>query len=214
MRSPNQIDLEGNRLLSQETLKKLIPVSYPQSIFQVQPQEIAAKLEATAPVHSVIVTRTLFPSRLTVQVQEREPVASIERNGQTWLIDAGGVWMPLQSYPASMPKPRLTVLGMNDRIKQAWPSLYRQISQSPVKISQIDWRDEVNLVLISELGVVYCGAYNYPEFAKQLETLDRLRSLPQRLSPKSFTHIDLTDPKSPTLEMQSPSRLKVPADKP
>ncbi len=214
LRSSNQIDIEGNRLLSQEALQKLVPLSYPQSIFQVQPQVIAAKLEATAPVHNVVVTRTLFPSKLTVQVQERSPVANALRGGQAGLLDADGSWMPLQSYPPKLRKPELTILGFSDRYVKQWASLYRQVSQSQVKISQIDWRDENNLVLTTELGQVHCGIYNSAEFAKQLSMLDQLRTLPQRLNPQTFAYIDLANPKSPILEMLAPSKISLPAVKP
>jgi cell division protein FtsQ len=213
LRSANQVDIEGNRLLTRESLQKLVPVAYPQSIFQVQPVAIAAKLEATAPVRSVIVTRTLFPARITIQVQERDPVAKAEVDGQMGLVDADGAWMPIKSYPINMKKPELTVLGLNKRVLQHWPSAYRQISQRRVKVSQVDWRDETNLILKTELGKVHCGLFSSTEFAKQLETLERLHPLPQKLKSQAFAYIDLTNASSPILEMKSPSRLRLPETK-
>ena len=44
LRSANQIDIEGNNLLSKEIIKKALPIKYPQSIFQIQPQAIATQL--------------------------------------------------------------------------------------------------------------------------------------------------------------------------
>ena len=207
LRGPSQVDIEGNRLLTQEAIQKLVPVSYPQSIFQVQPSAIAAKLESTAPVRSVVVTRTLFPARLTIQVQERNPVARAELDGQIGLIDADGAWMPLKSYPANVKKPYLTVLGLNKRVLQVWPNAYRRLSQSHVKILQLDWQDETNLILKTELGIVHCGLYSDPDFAKQLEILERLRSLPQKLKSQPFAYIDLTNSSSPILEMKTPAKL-------
>jgi cell division protein FtsQ len=213
LRSANQVDIEGNRLLTQEALKQLVPVAYPQSIFQVQPGAIAAKLEASAPVRSVVVTRTLFPARITIQVQERDPVAKAEIDGQMGLVDADGAWMPFKSYPTKFEKPELTVLGLNKRVLPLWPSAYHQISQRRIKISQVDWRDETNLILKTELGKVHCGLYSSTEFAKQLETLERLRPLPQKLKSQSFAYIDLTNALSPILEMKSPTRLHLPETK-
>lgn len=214
LRSPSQIDIQGNRLLSQETLQKLVPVTYPESIFQVQPQAIITKLEASAPVRVRKVTRTLFPSKLTVQVQERTPIANATRGGQAGLLDAEGAWMPLQSYPPQLKKPELTVLGLTDRNIVLWNSLYKQVKRSNVKISQIDWRDETNLVLSSELGTVHVGTYSPTEFVKQLETLDQLRFLSKKVDPKTVAYIDLTDSKSPFLGMTSSSRIAIPPSKP
>ncbi len=210
LRSTKQVDIEGNRLLTQEAIKKLVAVSYPQSIFQVEPGAIAAKLEASAPVRSVVVSRTLFPARITIQVQERDPVAKAEVEGQMGLVDADGAWMSLKSYPINVKKPELTILGLNKRVLQLWPTAYRQISQRRVKISQVDWRDETNLILNSELGKVHCGLFSSTEFAKQLETLERLRTLPQKLKSQSFVYIDLTNAGSPILEMKLPTRLHRP----
>ncbi|MFN5979008.1 MAG: cell division protein FtsQ/DivIB, partial [Pseudanabaena sp.] len=88
LRSSNQVEIEGNKLLSKETIKKSLSIQYPQSIFQIQPQVIAAQLETSAPVSKVSVSRTIFPSKLTIQVQERLPIANSTRNNQQGFLDA------------------------------------------------------------------------------------------------------------------------------
>ncbi|CAN1210944.1 Cell division protein FtsQ [Tumidithrix helvetica PCC 7403] len=195
LRSANQIDIEGNRLLSKETIKKQLKISYPQSIFQVQPEAIAAQLENSAPVQSVVVTRTVFPSRLTIKVQERSPVAIATRNGKAGFLDEEGKWMPQQAYPSTLSKPELTVLEASDRpIPQAqWSVLYRQVSQSPVKVSQIDGRDESNLVLTTEFAVAHLGSYQSKQFAEQLAYLDKMRNLPKKQTLKEPAYLDLRD---------------------
>jgi cell division protein FtsQ len=208
LRSSNQIEIEGNKLLSKETIKKSLSVQYPQSIFQIQPQAIASQLEKSAPVSKVSVTRTIFPSKLTIQVQERLPIANSTRNNQQGFLDAEGVWMPAKVYPSNITKPNLTVLEPTNRAFVQWSALYRQVSQSQVKISQVDIRDESNLILNTELGLVYFGTYKPSLFSTQLETLDRLRTLPDQLKSKSFNYIDLSQPTTPILEMNIPSKDK------
>ncbi len=201
LRSSEQITIQGNRFLSKETLRRMVALPYPLSIFQVQPQAVAANIERTAPVSQVIVTRTIFPAMLTIQVQERLPVATLTRNNQAGFLDIEGVWMPQSAYPSSFSKPGLTVLESNSRPISQWTSLYKQVSQSQIKTNQIDWRDESNLVLYTDLGKVHFGVYDARLFPKQLETLDRLRTLPKSLKDKPFTHIDVTDPSAPLVEM-------------
>lgn len=202
LHSPAQIEIEGNSLLSSNVIKKALPIKYPQSIFQIQPQAIATQLENSAPVFGVVVSRTIFPSKLTIQVRERLPIANSTRKGQTGFLDAEGIWIPVKAYPTSITKPKLVVLEPSDRPIANWSTLYRQISQSQVKINQVDARDQSNLILSTELGLVYFGTYQPALFTTQLETLDRMRTLPDKLNSQNLLHIDLTQPSAPVLEMK------------
>lgn len=208
LRSPNQIEIEGNKLLSKEILRNFLQISYPQSIFQIQPQAIASQLEASAPVSKVLVSRNIFPSKLTIQVQERLPIANSIRNGQKGFLDAEGIWVPVKAYPSNITKPNLVILEPTNRVFPQWSTLYRQVSQSQIKISQVDLRDESNLILSTELGLVYFGTYKPSLFGTQLDTLDRLRMLPEKLKLTSFNHIDLSQPTNPILEMNVPQKEK------
>jgi cell division protein FtsQ len=205
--NPSQIDIEGNKLLTRETLQDMVPVSYPQHIFWVKPQDIADKLQKTAPVKSVEVQRTLFPSKLTVIVKEREPVATALRSNEEGLLDESGAWMPLRSYPSSINKPSLSILGFDDQVAQVWAEAYEHISNSPVKITQVDWRDKSNLILTTELGLVHCGMYKSNTLARQLKTLDRLRELDRIIDHQSFLYLDLSDPSTPVLEMLDSAKV-------
>ncbi|AFY69365.1 Polypeptide-transport-associated domain protein FtsQ-type [Thalassoporum mexicanum PCC 7367] len=207
----SQIDIEGNKLLTRETLQDMVPVSYPQHIFWVKPHEIAEQLEKTAPVKSVEVQRTLFPSKLTVIVEEREPVARALQFNEEGLLDENGAWMPLHSYPSSIDQPQLTILGFDQQVAEVWAEAYDHISNSPVKITQVDWRDKSNLILITELGTVHCGIYKPNKLARQLKTLDRLRKLDRVLDPESFLYLDLSDPNSPVLEMLDSAKVDLSA---
>jgi cell division protein FtsQ len=109
--------------------------------------------------------------------------------------------MPAKVYPSNITKPNLTVLESTNRRFEQWSTLYRQVSQSQVKISHVDIRDESNLILNTELGLVYFGTYKPSLFSTQLDTLDRLRILPEQLKSKSFNYIDLSQPGNPILEM-------------
>ncbi len=102
LRSPAQIEVEGNSLLSPNVIKKALPIKYPQSIFQIQPQAIATQLENSAPVFGVVVSRTIFPSKLTIQVRERLPIANSTRKGQIGFLDAEGIWIPVKAYPTNI----------------------------------------------------------------------------------------------------------------
>jgi cell division protein FtsQ len=212
--SPNQIEVQGTKLLSAKELKDKISIDYPKYIFRMQPQAIASQLEKKAPVYNVVVKRSLFPIKVTVIVQERQPVAIATLNGQAGFIDAKGVWVAVKSYPPNLKKPEIIVLGANDRVLQVWRKLYSQISRSPVKISKLDFRNPSNLILTTDLGLVYCGNYTYSKMEKQIQMLDRLRSLPKSSIGIKFTHIDLINPNYPVVDGVTPFKPDKPEVKP
>jgi cell division protein FtsQ len=219
IRDPSQIMIKGNKTLPPETVRTLLSIHYPQSLLTLRPQEITRHLEAQAPIADVTVTRHLFPPSLTVQIRERYPVAVVyssaanpaapkNRRAPTTLtpvalLDEKGTVISYQSYTAlnqSRQLPALKVIGNQEQFHSQWPDLYEQVSHSPVKVSEIDWRDPGNMILHTELGTVYLGSYN-SQFAKQLQVLDRMRQLPKDVDPSQIAYIDLRNPDTPLLEM-------------
>ncbi|MGF1566837.1 MAG: cell division protein FtsQ/DivIB [Nodosilinea sp.] len=213
IQSPRQINVTGNEHLSDAAVQDLIPLEYPQPLLKVEPETLARQLRDRAPVESAEVTRQLLPPRLNVRVQERVPVAVVvlppgaEGDGataqylQAGLIDAQGAWIPQASFilaKGAPPLPTLHLRGMQPQYQRYWPQVYETIRASPVAISEIDWRDPGNLVLQTELGVVYLGAYT-PELNQQLAALDKMRNLPNQLDGTKVAHIDLTNPDMPSV---------------
>ncbi|GAB4378686.1 MAG: FtsQ-type POTRA domain-containing protein [Elainellaceae cyanobacterium] len=220
LRNPSQIKIQGNQVLSTETIRSLLPIHYPESLLTVHPQSIAHFLETEAPIAEATVVRQLFPPGLTVRIQERYPVAVVyladpaaatvpEGKGQKApmaLIDEEGAWIPYEVYASLNPTnglPELKVQGMREDYRSYWPSLYKHLSHSPVKVSEIDWRDPSNLILHTELGAVYLGSYS-PRFSKQLKVLDEMRELPEQVSLDEIAYIDLRNPEIPVIEMGTP----------
>lgn len=214
IRKPEQISIEGNRLLSRQAIRSFVPLSYPQFLWRLQPQEIAEKLQAQAPIAHATVTRQLLPPGLTIQVKERQPVAIAQpvawSNNQkpstdsaTGLLDEQGVWIPMEKYTAlnsSVQLPNLKVIGSLAQYNSYWPGLYQAVSHSPVKVYEIDSREPTNLILKTELGSVHFGAYS-SRFAYQLSTLDRMRTLPTHLRASQIAYIDLKNPDNPSIKM-------------
>ncbi len=219
IRQPDQITIRGNQLLSTEAVQSLLPIDYPQSLLQIQPQAIATQLEAQAPIADAKVSRRLFPPGLTVQIQERDPVAiaplpanpTSTTTGQTQpnaiqvgLLDANGNWMPLDSYISlnqSFQLPDLKVIGMREQYRSEWPQLYTEVIRNPIKVTEIDWREPSNLVLQTELGTVHFGPYS-AQFSMQLKALDQMRQLTQDTNSGQIDYIDLKNPEMPLIQMQ------------
>lgn len=223
IRQPEQIGIEGNEFLSTQAIRSLLPLSYPQSLLRVEPQAIAEVLEDAAPIARATVTRQLIPPGLTIQVQERQPVAiaqgiALAAQGQTQVtsepgfLDERGVWMPQSSYhslKANVELPTLQVRGQNEYYRPYWSQVYQVINHSPVKVLEIDWRNPANLILKTELGNVHLGS-DSSQLAEQLAVLDRMRQLPTHLQQSQIAYIDLKNPDRPVIQMRMPSETSEP----
>ncbi|MCU0547300.1 MAG: FtsQ-type POTRA domain-containing protein [Oscillatoriaceae cyanobacterium Prado104] len=227
----DQVKVEGNQWLSEAAVRSLVPLSYPQSLWGIQPQVVAEKLESTGPIAQAKVTRNLFPPSLTVEVTERLPVAlaqpaAVLRNGDRekvgWL-DARGGWMPFDSYTSDKRSvqapqsangkpvrqsqgalPTLKVIGSIELYRAQWPQFYQALSSIAVKVFEIDWQNPDNLILKTEIGTVHLGPYS-SRTAEQLKVLDRMRQLPKQLDLSKIAYIDLKNPAAPTVQLPEPA---------
>jgi cell division protein FtsQ len=212
IQDPSQINISGNELLTDELLQSLIPLKYPQPLLKVEPETIAKLLPQRAPIVEAKVSRQLLPPRLNVYVEERQPVAVVlpASNGDqptekqflpAGLIDAEGAWMPESSFMLSQQSsqlPKLKVRGVQTHYQRYWPQIYEAIQASAIEINELDWRDPSNLVLNTELGIVYLGPYT-PSLDQQLAILSKMRNLPEELKGTEVAHIDLTNPAMPSI---------------
>lgn len=216
IRKPEQVTIKGNRFISAQTIRTLLPIAYPQSLLKIQPQSIADKLKAKAPIAEATVDRQLFPPSLTVRIRERVPIAvTTSKTSQPGLLDENGVWISQESYLALNPEfklPALKIAGQPESYRSQWITFYSLIRQSPVKVLEVDWNDQTNLILKTELGAVHFGAYS-SNFASQLKALDQMRRLPSRINPTEIAYIDLRNLDSPMIQMntsKTPVKLGTP----
>lgn len=208
IRQPEQVEIAGNELLSTEAIRLALPIDYPQSLWSLQPQDLARALSAKAPIARATVSRHLLPPRLIIEVLEREPVAiAVNSSGLSkvlGLLDSQGVLMAKDSYTnegGSFPLPDLTVIGAPEQYQPHWEAVYQAISRCPVKILTIDWQNPRNLILNTELGIVHVGSYS-SQFATQLLTLAQMQQLPEQINSSQIAYIDLTNPASPSIQMK------------
>ncbi len=211
-----QLTVEGNQLLSDRAILSLISLDYPQSLWGIQTQILAQNLESHNPIAKAKISRHLFPPSLRIEITERRPVAITQfkskvgnHNSQKmgWL-DAYGNWIPLESFSAlerTESLPTLKVIGFSEQYRQYWHPLYQSLSRSPVKVFEINWEDPGNLILTTELGLVHLGQYS-SRFNEQLNVLDRMRELPNKIDIRRMAYIDLKNPESPLIQLPNKSR--------
>lgn len=220
--STDQIQVQGNEMLSAEAIRALIPLEYPQSLLKIEPQQLEDVLYAQSPIESVQINRQLFPPRLEVLVQERRPVAVTTPSrsraasaseqpipvNQPGLIDDQGHWIAQYSngqIDADFELPTLTVRGFKPAYQSQWPTLYAAIQASVVDVSEIDWRSPNNLILQTELGTVHLGTYHPHRISEQLTALAQLHSLARTANTPEVEYIDLSNPQTPAVRIAQSS---------
>ena len=215
LKAPKQIVMKsGNQVLSQGAIESLLTLSYPQSLWRIQPSAIADSLKQQPGIAQATVSRRLFPPGLIIEIQQRVPVAIAQsdktRNTDTGkkqlstgLIDATGVWIPLEKYKLVNPSvklPTLKVIGLPEKYRQYWSQLYPALNQSSVKVTEIDCQDPTNLILKTEIGNVYLGAPS-PQLPEQIKVLAQMRNLPTKINTSQIEYIDLKNPESPLVHV-------------
>ncbi len=201
IQEPQQISIQGNQYLTDQALSEIIVDTTSESIITVAPQDIASKLQEETSVKDVSVSRKLYPPRLIITVQEREPVArtvphsQVSEIQQQGYLDAKGVWMPKQYYQSSeqFPTPPFTIIGYRPQYRWQWVQLYQKFKNSPIEIQTLHWQDPANLILETELGMVHLGG-NLESISQQIRKLAQLQTLPQRLSLNDIRYINLKNP--------------------
>ncbi|BAY11843.1 cell division protein FtsQ/DivIB [Calothrix sp. NIES-2098] len=215
LNAPKQIVMKsGNQLLPDKTIQSLLMLSYPQSLWRIQPSAIADSLKRQPTIAQVSVSRRLFPPGLMIEIQERVPVAMVQtpqrgnaasanKQGSVGLIDASGVWMPLEKYTSLNPTgklPSLKVIGSSEQYLPYWTQLYSSVSQSSVKVTEIDCQDPTNLILKTELGTVHLGPPS-SQLSEQITILAQMRHLPSKLNSSQIEYIDLQNPANPLVQL-------------
>lgn len=206
IRDKSQITLSGNKFIPSAKLHGLLPLSYPQSIWQISTQELGEKMETIPPLAKVEITRQLFPAQLNIAVQEKQPIAIAISNEGKGFLDKEGNFIAQSFYEPIKPDLKLPnspqFLGYSVQYKKFWQKIYPLLQSSPVKISIIDGRSSSNLILVTEIGNVHLGS-DINQLTEQIQTLARMKKLPSRIASSRVAYIDLTNAASPSIQLKA-----------
>jgi cell division protein FtsQ len=206
IRDKSQITLSGNKFIPSGKLYGLLPLSYPQSIWQLSTQDLGEKMETIPPLARVEITRQLFPAQLNIAVQEKQPIAIAVSNEGKGFLDKEGNFIAQSFYEPIKPALKLPnspkFLGYSPQYQKFWRKIYPLLQSSPVKISMIDGRSSTNLILVTEIGQVHLGA-DMNQLTKQIQTLARMKKLPSRIPSHRIAYIDLSNPASPSIQLKA-----------
>lgn len=202
LNNKNDIVVSGNYLLSDEAIQSKMRLSYPRSLWRVEPNRLSASLRQQPGITEASVSRRLFPPGLRVKVSEIVPVAitqadtdSKNKKTTTGLVDINGTWVSLKSYKsiAADKLPSLKLIGELKKCRHFWKQLYQEVSQSSVKVMEVDCQDPNNIILKTQLGLVHIGSPT-SKLTEKIELLEKIRGLPERVNMSQIKFINLSNP--------------------
>ncbi len=73
-------------------------------------------------------------------------------------------------------------------------------------MTEIDCQDPANIILKTELGIVHLGSYS-SHLTTQFKVLAQMRRLTQQVKSSQIAYIDLTNPKTPSVQMNQIKKM-------
>ncbi len=125
------------------------------------------------------------------------------KQDEVGLLDASGVWMPITRYMSINPKaklPKLIVIGLTAQSRPFWTQLYQALSQTSLKVTEIDFQDPRNLILKTELGNVHLGSPS-DKLPQQIQAIVQMRHLATKVNPSNIDYIDIKNLTIPLVQM-------------
>lgn len=129
--------------------------------------------------------------------------SAANQQSELGLLDASGVWMPMAKYMSMNPQrklPQMMVIGSPSQYRPFWTQLYEAIRQTSLKVTEIDFQDPTNLILMTELGIVHLGSPSN-KLSEQIGVLERMRHLGTQFNPSNMNYIDLKNPAIPLVQV-------------
>lgn len=168
----NRVEVTGNRLLSDDALRRIAAVPAGEQLALVDLDRARNRVGSLAEVESVDVTRH-WPDTVEISVVERTAVAVVELGGRLRGLDADGVvFRDYQAPPKDLPRVRPTTSTGSDALKEAAAVVGALPADLAARVDHVavETIDRITLVLRDGRQVVWGSAEESELKARVLET--------------------------------------------
>ena len=198
IKHPNQIQISGQKLVGEDSVRSAIDFDYPQFISTVNGLDISRRIESIPSIAVAKVNKQIIPPHLIISIQEKEPVAIATSKGQVGFLNAEGEWISQQFYTNIGPKtslPNLKAIDYRSEYRTQWHQIYQLISLYPeLNIDEIQWQKSGGLLVNTKIGKVFLGS-DLSRLEQQFKTMVKLDNLPNHFESSEIAYIDLSNPK-------------------
>lgn len=193
----SQIQISGEKLVSEDTIYTALDFAYPQLIWTVNGASLTQEIESIPSIVTARVNKQIIPPRLRISLQERTPVALAISQDKVGFLDLHGQWIDREFYAnvdANFPLPELKVLNYEPRYQPSWNSIYELISLYPeLQIDEVQWNQSGSLFLHTKIGKVFLGS-DLSRLKQQFKIMLKLQNLPTHLDRSKIAYLDLSNP--------------------
>ena len=179
-----------------------------QNLFSISLQKVAHRIEKNPWVKEVRIGREL-PNRLVMEVQERVPLALVEKNHRFKIVDRDGIIFKDLGRNDNSDLPILTGCYKDEVVVQSdlfgkTLALLTYLSDTKHNVIGYDNISELNLDEIFGLSIItntgFCLAMGFDDYQNKLRFLPSvLEGLRKRSVSMGLLHIDLRDPAKVTV---------------
>ena len=203
----SQVMVLGNSGLAPERVAAAGEFSFPKPLLEINPAQLERQLNRDLPVQSVRVRRLIFPARLEVQMQTRNPVARATRRIpggiDLGLVDSEGHWIePDPSVSLPPPTTQIVVDGWSRSRRDVIATLLGEQSLLDNNLERIVLRSDGAIQLrCGQLGEIDLGR-NIALLNRQIDAIQQLSlNLPKAVISGQKALIDLSNPDRPEIQL-------------
>ena len=204
----SQIQIQGNNNFDKQKIIKGSGLKLPKPLLEIIPKRIETNLIKKLSLQAVSVRRQILPTKLIIELLEREPIAYAERIGskgiEIGMLDKDAEWIPIEWSVKDRPEIQLHVSGWNENYQDliAFIIQKKQNLGSPLKNIKVSPTGEI--VLQTEYFPSINLGSNPEQLEDQIKVLGHLsKTLPSSFIKQKGTTIDLRDLRKPELQTGS-----------
>lgn len=186
------VQVEGNQVLDPREVQRAAAVPLGEPLATADLEAIAARVEGLAGVRSADVSRA-WPDKIRIAVQERVPVAVVQRDGVARALDAEGVvFRRYASPPRDLPVVRMGAHTKADALAEAAAvvGVLPKDLAAKVDFVEVETIDRISLRLHDGRAILWGSADDSANKAKVIDVL-------LDAAPKASTY-DVSVPGRPT----------------
>lgn len=197
IKTQNQIKINGDKLVDEDTIYQALKLTYPKFIWSVNGIEITQRIEAIPSIETAKVNKQIIPPSITISLQEKTPIALASANGEVGFLNTQGEWIAQKFYSstkADFTLPKLKVIDYQLQFQATWQKIYQLILLYPeLKVSEVHWQTSGDIFLETKIGQVFLGSES-SRLEQQFKTISKLKNLPTQLKTSEIVYIDLSNP--------------------
>ncbi len=199
------IYIKGNESFSKTEILEATRLSIPKALLNINPKKIQIELLNNLPLKNVSIHRWIFPPSLSIEIQERSPIAFAKKakiyGSEEGMIDIDSYWIPMRfAHQLHNSSIDLSIDGWTNNNKELITFILKRRNSfgSPLKKIILSPNGELSLQT-DQFSSIHLGR-DRSLLRKQLKTLSYLgKSLPQKILKEKSTTLNLRDPLKPQI---------------